>query len=197
MLGISKYKPIFFRDSILFLNSHKETLMNLIGENISEYYVQWDTSQDEWNEDGPIILIVNDNQYEFTAYQLDMFSLTINKIDLNQKLDWYGSGDEIPLIWKKDAFENLNHILGKEIQSIHLLEYSLTSNIKNDPDKKEFFNQISPLDFFLVGIEFELNKIQDCLHLSNGLDCNTLKLYTTQVDSKNRKFNIAEKEDDD
>jgi len=42
----------------------------------------------------------------------------------------------------------------------------------------------------MVGIEFKLKGIDDCLQLSNGLDCNEMKMKTTKIDIKNRKVTI-------
>lgn len=159
---------------------------------MESYYVQWETNEDAWNKDGPIILQIAQNQYEFTAYQLDEYSLTINTIDRTQKLDWYRSGDEMPLIWKKNPFEEINVVLDRKIEQIYLLEHSLTSGIVDDDEKLKFFQQITASDFFLVGIEFKINGFEKCLHLSNGLDCNEMKLYTTQVDHQNTRVLISE-----
>lgn len=190
MLGIKEYKPNFSTTTSQFIDKHKDELQYLIGKQINSYYLQWETNGNAWNTDGPIILNIGTNQYEFTAFKLDEYSLTINEIKLSEKLDWYGAEDEMPLIWKKNPINEINILLNKEIEEIHLLEYSMTSDIDKNNEKKKFFKQMTHSDFFIVGIEFKLIGIENCLHLSNGLDCNEMKIHTTKPDVKNRKIKI-------
>ncbi|WP_162051335.1 hypothetical protein [Pontibacter pamirensis] len=88
MLGIPSYAPKFFYDVELFKRTFQETLQNLIGKTITRFWVMWDDMENEWYPDGPVILEIDNNRYEFTAYQLDELSLTINTINLDEKLDW-------------------------------------------------------------------------------------------------------------
>ena len=113
MLGIPKYKPQFFSDAISFLNINKHYCESALHKTFSTYYVQWNTEFNEWNNDGLIIIVIDSIQYEFTAFQLSEYSMTINTIDLSKKLDWYGADDEIPLIWKEAPFDQFNVLKGK------------------------------------------------------------------------------------
>lgn len=190
MLGIKGYKPNFSTTTSQFIDKHKEELQKLIGEQIGCYYLQWETRESQWNEDGPIILQIGLNQYEFTAFKLDEFSLTINEINLSEKLDWYGADDEMPLIWKKNPINELNTILNGKIEEVYLLEHSMTVGIDNNDEKTEFIKQLTNSEFFIVGIEFKLKGVKNHLQLSNGLDCNVIKIETTQIDKKNRRIKI-------
>lgn len=190
MLGIKGYKPNFSTTASQFIDKHREELQKLIGERIDSYYLQWETKENEWNKDGPVILKIGLNQYEFTAFKFDEFSLTINEIDLSEKLNWYGADDEMPLIWKKNPINELNTIFNRKIEEIYLLEHSMTADIENNDEKKTFFKQLTESEFFIVGIEFKLSGIKSHLQLSNGLDCNTIKIETSQIDRKNRRTRI-------
>lgn len=190
MLGIQKYKPIFSTTTSQFIEKHKKDLQHLIGKKVNCYYLQWETKEDRWNEDGPIILKIGKSQYEFTAFQLDEYSLTINQIDLSKELNWYGATDEIPLIWKKNAIDEMNILLNKRIEHIYLLAHSMTSGIIKNDEQKEFFKPLTHSDFFMVGIEFKLDGIENHLQLSNGLDCNVMKMETTKMDAKNRRMKV-------
>ena len=105
-------------------------------------------------------------------------------------MDWYGAGEEMPLIWKENAIDDINVVLNRKIEEIYLLEHSLTADIVGDKKQKAFFKRLTQTDFFIVGIEFKLAGIEKCLHLSNGLDCNEMKIYTTAMDIKNRRIKI-------
>lgn len=172
MLGIEKYELNYLDDIEEVKKQYGQTFNDLIGQPIDEYFVQWNLDEKNWNEDGPIILSIGGNQYEFTAYQLQ-YSLTINKIRLTDKLDWYGARNEMPLIWKRDIFENINSALHNPITKIYALEYGLGAS------------------FHLVGFEFEIEGLKDCLHISNGLDCNNIKLHNTETDVNNKRFQIV------
>ncbi len=171
MLGINKYELNCFSKIVDIEEIYGQIFNALIGQSIHSYFVQWNQNENNWNEDGPIILLINEKQYEFTAYQLE-YSLTIDKINLTNKLDWYGGGNEIPLKWTKNVFKNINIILHKPITNIYALEYGQGSS------------------FDLVGFEFEFEGTKDCLHISNGLDCNTMKLYCTIPDDRNKRIEI-------
>jgi len=188
MLGIKGYKPNFSTNAYEFIDKHRTDLQNLIGRKMNCYYLQWETKENTWNEDGPIILEIDKVQYEFTAFKLDEFSLTINEINLSKRLDWYGAENEMPLIWKKNPFEEINICLDKKIEEIYILEHSMTSGIEGDNEKKKFFKQLTNSEFFIVGIELKLEGIENCLQLSNGLDCNAIRIDTTIVDNKNRRI---------
>ena len=175
MLGIEKYELNYISDFEEIKKLHKKTFTDLIGKSIDSYFVQWNLNEKDWNEDGPIILLIDGNQFEFTAFQL-AYSLTINKIDLSKKLDWYGAGNEMPLEWKKNAFENINTILNKPITKIYALEFGEGSS------------------FHLVGFEFEFMEMKEVLHISNGLDCNVMKLHKTQPDDRTKRIEIKSKE---
>ncbi|MBQ4820977.1 hypothetical protein [Aquimarina sp. MMG016] len=171
MLGIEKYELNYLNSCDDVIKLHKQTFNALIGKSIDSYFVQWEKNENKWNEDGPIIILIDGKQYEFTAYQLE-YSLTINKIDLSDPLDWYGSGDEMPLEWKKNTFKSINSILNKPITKIYGLEYGQEPNSH------------------FVGFELEFDGINDCLHISNGLDCNTMKLHRTIADDRNKRIEI-------
>lgn len=104
MLGIKNYTLNPLGEYKELDSQMKSQLIELIGQHINSYYLQWDSVKafkgqvdlpnSAWNEDGPIVLCIGDKQFEFTAYQLD-YSLTINQIDLIKPLYWYD--DDSPL----------------------------------------------------------------------------------------------------
>jgi len=171
MLGIKKYELNYLNNFEDVIRYHKQTFNDLIEKSINSYYVQWDINENNWNEDGPIVILIDGKQYEFTAFQLD-YSLTINKINLSHKLDWYESGDDMSLEWKKEPFKPINSILNRQITKIYALEFGLGEN------------------FNIVGFEFEFEGTSDCLHISNRLDCNQIKLHKTLSNKQNKRIEI-------
>ena len=154
MLGIPTYEPNFFNDADLFLKTQKDKFEKLIGKPIARFWVMWDENENEWYPDGPVILEIDGDNYEFCAYQLDDFSFTLNKIDLTGKLDWYGMGDELPLSWNENGKQELRESLNQPISAINVLTYNFKSKNVETGEPHE-------TGFMIHGIEFELKKEND------------------------------------
>ena len=75
MLGIEKYELNYLNSCDDVIKFHKRTFNELIGKSIDSYFVQWEKDENKWNNDGPIIILIDGKQYEFTAYQLEYLSL--------------------------------------------------------------------------------------------------------------------------
>jgi len=67
---------------------------------------------------------------------------------------------------------------------------NLIVDIEGDSEEKTFFRQLTNADFFIVGIEFKLDGMENCLHLANGIDCNDIKIKTTKTDNRNKRIKI-------
>ena len=182
MLGIPTYKPKFHNSAESFKIEFDKTLSELIGKNIDRFWLMWETKENEWQTDGPIILEIDGDRFEFTAYQLDEFSLTINSFELTEKLDWYGMGSEMPLIWKENGNSELTKNLGKPIVGINILTYNFVSKFAESGKKHETGDM-------LTGIEFILEKESESdndnfFSIYNGLDQNALS--TTEIQQENQ-----------
>lgn len=177
MLGIPTYRPRFHTDGNEFVMENESILSNLIGKRITKYWLMWDVLQDEWLADGPVVLEIENNRYEFTAYQLAEFSMTVNSFSLSDKLDWYDSGDEMPLVWNENAKPEWNNILNQSVKGINVLSY-------------DFLKENNEDDFSLLGIEFILehqSKGLNFFSIFNGLDQNeimNIRIDNSQVKRK-------------
>ncbi len=186
MLGIRTYKPNFFNDPDLFLKTQKDKFEKLIGKPITRYWVMWDEKEDEWYPDGPVILEIDEDNYEFCAYQLDDFSFTLNTIDLKEKLDWYGMGDELPLCWKENGKQELQDSLNRPITAIYVLTYIFKSKIVETGEPHQ-------TGFMMYGIEFECNREKETTFFSifNGLDQNALSSKRVQHEDQIERIKIT------
>lgn len=90
MLGIAKYKPNFFDDANLFLKTQKDKFEKLIGKSISRFWIMWDEKEDEWYPDGPVILEIDNDNYEFCAYQLDDIQAMFDELFSMESLGFSG-----------------------------------------------------------------------------------------------------------
>ena len=187
MLGIPTYEPNFFDDANLFLKTQKDKFEKLIGKSISRFWVMWNEKENEWYPDGPVILEIDGDHYEFCAYQLDDFSFTLNTIDLRDKLDWYGMGDELPLSWKENGKQELRESLNRPISAINILTYNFKSKNVETGEPHE-------TGFMMHGIEFELKKEKGnttYFSIFNGLDQNALSSEKVEQEDQIERIKIT------
>lgn len=186
MFGITTYEPNFFDDANLFFKTQKDKLGKLIGKSISRFWIMWDEKENEWYPDGPVILEIDGNNYEFCAYQLDDFSFTLNTIDLAEKLDWYGMGDELPLNWKENGKKDLEVSLNRPISAVNILTYNFKSKNVETGEPHE-------TGFMMHGIEFELenqNGAATYFSIFNALDQNGLSSKRVEQEDQIKRIII-------
>ena len=195
MLGIPDYEPNFFDCTEVFIKVFQDNLIKTIGLTIHDYWLMWETNQNEWYNDGPIILKIGDQQFEFTAYELDKFSLTFDKINLVKKLDWYGAGYEIPLIWRSKANSEINKLLNRKIIDINIITFNFKSTIVDDKTNPRNIGRQDETGFMLHGIEFTFEKNgwldnRNFLQIFNALDANGITTKALKKDKQFQKVNI-------
>jgi hypothetical protein len=198
MLGIPNYEPNFFDRTDIFIKVFGDQLAKTIGLTLEDYWLMWQTQENEWYNDGPVILKIANSQFEFTAYKLDEFSLTFDQIDLNKKLDWYGAGDDIPLTWKNKGNSDINKLIGRKITGINIIAYNFISTVVDDKVNPENIGRIDETGFMLHGIEFEFEKSgwldnNNFLQIFNALDANGMTTKEQKDDKQYQKINILKR----
>ncbi len=188
MLGISTYNPKFHTSAESFKSEFNKTLTELIGKKIERFWVMWDIKDNEWLTDGPIVLEIDGKRFEFTAHQMDEFSLSINSFELTDKLDWYGMGKEMPLTWKENGKSELTKNLNKPIVGINILTYNFVSEFVESGKKHETGDM-------LTGIEFILEKESDSdnenfFSIFNALDQNGMDKIEIQQENQIKRIKI-------
>lgn len=189
MLGIPSYKPKFHTTAESFIDEHKNVLLKLIGKKINRFWVMWETKDDIWMTDAPIVVDIENKRYEFTAYQLDEFSLTINSFELNEGLDWYGMGNEMPLEWRENGKPELIKNLNKPILDIRLLTFNFISEYVESGETHETGNM-------LTGIEFVFEKdneldTENYFSIYNALDQNGIEKIEIKQDDQIKRISIT------
>jgi len=153
---ISNYEPILFESRQEFLAVYQDALLNLIGKTIDSYFLLCDERDHEWNKDAPTILQIDGRHYEFTAFQIDYFDMTIDEVDFRAKIDWYAEEDREYFSWKQNYLSWVNKVIGRRILGINLLDshYSRISIADEFPNQRDrdFENH------WLCGIEFMVDK---------------------------------------
>ena len=182
MLGIPTYNPKFHTTAESFKSEFNQILSELFGKRIEKFWVMWETKENEWLTDGPIVMEIDGKRFEFTAYKMDEFSLTINSFELTDKLDWYGMGTEMPLIWKENGKSELTKNLNKTIIGINILTYNFLSEFVESGKKHETGDMLTGIEFVLEK-ESESDK-ENFFTIFNNLDQNGID--KTEINHENQ-----------
>ncbi len=179
MFGIESYYPHFYTDTKEIIKELGLKLSNIKDKRIIDVLVVWDTKNENWFKDCPVVLNIEGIQLELCANKIDELSITFNTIDMSQKIDWYGI-DEFKLEWRKEPFSDLLLAKGKKIKNIELIEYNYQTVIVYSKDNlKSVGDQNS--SWILNGIGFELE--DGYFSVCNGLDENEISIKPETSDS--------------
>ncbi len=151
---ISNYEPVIFKTRREFLVVYHSILLNLIGKTIEGYLLLHDVRDNEWIRDAPAILIIGGQRYEFTAFEIDYFNMTVDAVDLETVIDWYTDKDRQFFTWRQNGIKWINRIIGRRIIGINLLN----SQFNRISIIDEFSNRRECEDPALAGIEFMVGK---------------------------------------
>ncbi|MGB4776317.1 MAG: hypothetical protein WBP45_14170 [Daejeonella sp.] len=172
------YNPVFYQNSKDFLAANSTALKSLFNKKIQSYYVLWDIEDDVRWVTHPIILVIDNVQYEFLFDNFSDFSMTINQIN-KEKCNWYEE-DEIELVWKTNCYPDLDKVLNKPIQEINLIEMVLLKMVAKN-DQGEFVETGMDSRLSLAGIEFKFENRQS-LTIYNSLNENSITLENIEKD---------------
>jgi hypothetical protein len=122
-LGIPNYegKFVYENDEVLLL--YNKFASEVIGKTIDCSWIAFLRSDGKWLEGLPIILQIDNKNYEICWMKFSDISITQNSINVNQPFNWMDSEDEELLCdWKKDDLPSLQNAIGQSIKSIKVLE---------------------------------------------------------------------------
>ncbi|MCM2979995.1 hypothetical protein M3599_03525 [Niallia circulans] len=146
IFGIKNYNPKLYEESFGIIAEYKCKLESLKGQTIEELWVSWDSINDEWFNDLPVILKFKTCQLELCAYKTNQYAVTFDHIDLLQEINYFGR----KLVWKKNKLVELNKFLKKEINTVEIIQWMEQ----------------------LIGVGFETN--EGFFAICNGLDENKI-----------------------
>lgn len=160
MLGVKDYNPKYYNNIEDIRKNHFPKLRKLIGKSISEVWAVYDCDEDELWNDCPIVLKVEDCQFEMSVFKDNEIAITWNDINLLEELDWYGC-KEVKLEWKKNTIKEIRNQFGKPIQDIEIMEY--LSETYDGRTKKLLSSEwlLSGIGFKFKGGYFEIFNVLD------------------------------------
>ena len=172
MFGIENYNPHFNSSTKEIVTKVGEELKKLIGKKITETWVVWETKNNKWFKDCPVVINIEGIQVEICTSKVEELSITFNTIDMSNELNWYDI-DDFKLEWREGAFSEL--LLGKDkkINSVEIIEYKFQSEVVFSKDKPKSQGDKNSA-WVLNGIGFELDN--GYFSVYNGLDENEISI---------------------
>jgi hypothetical protein len=185
MLGIENYNPHFYTSTKELLDNFSGALRELIGKRILEVWVVWDSKNDEWFKDCPVVLNIEGIQMEICTSKIDEIAITFNTINLSEGINWFDI-DDFALEWREGAFSDLLSVKNKQIKNIEVIESKLQSEIVFSIDIPNSQGDKSS-SWVLNGIGFELDN--GYFSVYNNIDENEI---STKLDVSDyiRKFKV-------
>lgn len=81
MFGIENYSPRWLNGIAGIRATHAQRLRTLIGRPLTRLWLVWDTQDDEWFSDCPVLLDFDGEQVEINHYKFHDLSITWNSVD--------------------------------------------------------------------------------------------------------------------
>ena len=116
-LGVLGYHPQHV-ETIAELGGHRARLDALVGSTFRGSLACWDTTDDEWFTDAPLILEFDHARLELAAFKLHL-CVSWNEIDVGRRIEWA----DFRLAWKANALPPLDPLRGQVIDELNVIEY--------------------------------------------------------------------------
>ncbi len=172
MLGIENYNPKFFSSATDITAELGRKLKNLVGKKLLEVWIVWDTNDNEWFRECPVVLNIEGTQLELCNAKTDELSITFDIIDMSQNINWYDIED-FKLEWRKEPLSELSLVIDKKIINIELIEYNFQTEIIFSKDNPQLIGKQNSV-WILNGIGFELEGGYFCVF--NSGDENSISM---------------------
>jgi hypothetical protein len=161
--GIRNYQPQWTNSATDLVQSMQQ--ISTANMQIRSIWSLWDEEEDEWFNDAPIVICTQEQQLEFCATQLDLFSCSIDTIDLTLPVYWCDEEDPdvLPFKWVQQRNVEFADLVGKKIVEIVIIESGIDRDLQS---------VLTLGGGILSGIALKFDR--DRLEITNGLDCNSL-----------------------
>lgn len=116
-LGIQSYHPTEYRELSLFYDYASSVFSNTKNKRIDGYKAVFNQEGD-FCEDCPLIIQIDDINYEISTFQDEHISLTTNVIDLKEEIVWL---EKDKWTWENSGLTILDKLIGHKINSISII----------------------------------------------------------------------------
>ncbi|MEV0670094.1 hypothetical protein [Mycobacterium sp. NPDC050441] len=131
--GIQGYQPDWLTGREIVARAHGHRLHALIGRRLTDSWLVWDRTSDEWFADCPVLLDFEDEQLEITHQTFDELSITWNTINPREPITYGEDQEDASLTWRDDACLRLSASHGQQLRTVELLVWrGAETDLAND-----------------------------------------------------------------
>lgn len=116
-LGIQSYHPTEYRELSLFYDYASSVFAKTKNRKIDGYKAVFNQNGD-FCEDCPLIIQIDDINFEISTSQDELISLTTNSIDLKEEIVWL---EKNKWTWVDSGLTILDRLIGHKINSISII----------------------------------------------------------------------------
>jgi hypothetical protein len=156
--GIQRYQPDWLTGREIVARAHGRRLHALIGRRLTNSWLVWDRTSDQWFGDWPVLLDFEGEQIEICHQTFDELSITWNTINPSEAIAYAEDPEDLFLTWRDDACLRLAESHGQRLRTVELLVWrGEEGDLANDT----------------VAVSFGFAR--DRITIANALDANTIE----------------------
>lgn len=178
-LGIKGYTPKFHKKSEHLMNRMAD-LPDFTGKHIKNILVMWNKTLKKWYADAPVIIETDSEQLVLCADKLNAFSMTLNNINVNDKIEPFTMQEYDPWYFEWRIHPEAYKVVGQQILYAEIMEYKYSTSIIPNGESKEWMSQHYE-ESLLHGIGFRLNKGYFCVY--NAFNENGIRFEREERDN--------------
>jgi hypothetical protein len=116
------------------LRQHGSRLQALVGTQLTGVWAAWEDSRDEWFADEAVVIETGATNLEIVCWKLSDIMMSWDEIDLNLTPRWMADwGADLDLRWRRDALAIAEHVVGRTVTGVNILEYLHKTVVVRDP----------------------------------------------------------------
>jgi hypothetical protein len=116
------------------VRQHGSRLQALVGTQITGVWAAWEGSRDEWFADEAVVIETRTTNLEIVCWKLSDIMMSWDEIDLHLKPRWVADwGPDLDLRWRRDALTTTEHVVGRTVTGVNILEYLHKTVVVRDP----------------------------------------------------------------
>ncbi|MEI7054770.1 hypothetical protein WBG06_03035 [Nocardioides sp. CCNWLW239] len=124
MFGIEGFDPEWKSGARSLWHLHGADLSGLVGRRLRACWLVWDSSDDSWFADAPVVLDFEGRHLEICHNKFDELDIAWNRIDLLRPILWrYDDDGPMPLSWCDDRAPELDRFRGRVLRRCTLEEW--------------------------------------------------------------------------
>lgn len=182
VLGIPGYDPQLHSSMSSLLDAAGDDLLSLLGLRLDAIWLAWSLDEDAWWEALPVVLQLEQTQFEFCAWELNKLTVSLNLIDLAAPIN-YLNLQELHLAWRVNPLAEFQPLIGQRLHSITALEvyYRVQAGVVDR-------SGANPDAWIPYGLELQFDAAN--LTLFNNLDRNGMTTGSAEFDQMLRRAAI-------